>query len=64
MHASKTDQTPPDDDGRHAARRGKLDTSGLDVEKSRLRPLLSLVLLTAVCLLYVQVWIWMFRGLN
>ena len=65
MCISETDQTPPDADGPHAAaRRGKLDTSGLDIGKSRLHPLASFVLLVAACLFYIQIWIWMFRGLQ
>ena len=61
---TETNQTPSNDDGPDAAvRRGKLDTSGLDIGKSRFRPLVSLILLTAACLFYIQVWIWMFRGL-
>jgi len=65
MRDSETNHNPPDDDGPHAtARRGKLDTSGLDMGKTRLHPLVSFVLLAAACLLYIQVWIWMFRGLD
>lgn len=61
---TETNQTPSNDDGPDAAvHRGKLNTSGLDTEKSRLHPLVSLVLLTAVCLFYIQAWIWMFSGL-
>ena len=65
MHAGQSDHIPPEDDSPHATpRRGELDTSSLDVDRPWLHPLVSFVLLAAVCLIYIQVWIWMFRGFD